>query len=58
MVDMTKKEEENTDWLCIKEIADTKRKVYVPNYPEYDRDIEQELCKAVLEIKNKIGVLI
>ena len=49
MVDMMK---ERTDWDWIKDIANTCRKDYAGS--ESNRDIEQELCKAVLDLKKRL----
>ena len=50
MVDMTK--EEKTDWDWIKEIANKPRTEYAGD--SENRDIEQELCKAVMKLKKSI----
>ena len=44
--------EEKTCWKLIEKTANKKREDFVPAF--FTHDVKQELCKAVLELKEKI----
>jgi hypothetical protein len=44
--------EEKTNWKLIEKTANRKREDFVPQFFKYD--VKQELCKAIIELKDKM----